>query len=266
MRLPRARISVEWVNITKRDVMVLVVIIALGLVFAKGWSKGSSVFGFESPFWDLGLIPILTALVIGTCRVGGRDAIRRRFLLGFGIFGLAAITVYIVSLSRGARWSLVSALLPFQTGMMLAPDVGMSWKDLTFWRILVDTAILASLPLVVATLGGVMFSVRFTIRRIAVAVAIMAMVLAALIGVARRIRRFDDLATYHRSQIVGQVYGMVGTDGTMTYVPSSLDRNRKPVTPHQQRMDRWHMQMAKRYLHAAARPWLEVTLDLPPPE
>ena len=65
---------------------------------------------------------------------------------------------------------------------------------------------------------------------------------------------------------MGQVYGMVGTDGTMTYVPSSLDRNRKPVTPHQQRMDRWHMKMAKRYLHVAARPWLEVTLDSPPPE
>ena len=54
MRRPRAKISVEWVDFTKRDVMVLVVMVAIGLVFAKGWSRGSSVFGFESPFWDLG--------------------------------------------------------------------------------------------------------------------------------------------------------------------------------------------------------------------
>jgi hypothetical protein len=118
--------------------MVLVVIIVIGLVFANGWSKGSSVFGFESPFWNLGLIPILTALVIGACRFGGCDADRRRFVLGFEIFGLAAITAYIVSCSRPARWSLVSALLPFQTGLMLAPDVRMSWKDLTFGRMLGD--------------------------------------------------------------------------------------------------------------------------------
>jgi hypothetical protein len=44
---------------------LFLVIIAIGLVFANGWSKGSSAFGFESPFWDLGLVPILTALAIG---------------------------------------------------------------------------------------------------------------------------------------------------------------------------------------------------------
>jgi hypothetical protein len=264
MRLPRARISVEWVDITMRDAMVLVVIIAMGLVFVRGWSKGSSIFSFESPFWDLGLIPILTALVIGACCVGGCDAIRRRFLLGFEIFGLAGVTAYMVSCSRPARWSLVSALLPFQTGLMLAPDVGASWKNLVFWNILVDTAVLTSLPLMVATLGGVMFSVRFTMRRIAVAVAVIAMVLGALVGVGRRIRRFDDLGAYHRNQIVGQLYGMVGADGTFMYVPSSLDRNGKPVTPHQQRMDRWHEQMTQRYWRSARHPWLDVTLDPPP--
>ena len=266
MRRPQVKISVESVDITKRDVMVLVVMIAIGLVFAKGWSKGSSVFGFESPFWDLGLIPVLTALVIGACRVGGCDPIRRRFLLGFGIFGLAAVAAYMVSLSGTARWSLVSALLPFQTGLMLAPDVGASWKNLIFWNILVDTAILMSLPLIVATLGGVVFSVKFTMRRIAVAVAVIAMVLGALVGVGRRIRRFDDLGAYHRDQIVGQLYGTVGADGTMLYVPSSLDRNGRPVTPHQQRMDRWHEQMAHRYWHAARHPWLDVTLDPLPRE
>src|SRR5208283_6190263 len=98
----------------------LVVMIALGLVFAKGWSRGTSIFSFESPFWDLGLIPILTALVISVGRVGRCDAISRRFLIGFGIFGSAAVIAYIVSCSRPARWSLVSSLLPFQTGFKLS--------------------------------------------------------------------------------------------------------------------------------------------------
>jgi hypothetical protein len=266
MRPPGAKIGHEWVRITKRAGVVLVVMMAIGLVFAVGWSKGLSILGFESPFWDLGLIPILTALVIGACCFGGCDADRRRFVLGFVILGSAAITAYIASCSRPARWSLVSALLPFQTGLMLAPDVGKSWKDLTFGRILVDTAILASLPLVVAALGGVMFSVRFTMRRIVATVAVIAMVLEALVGVRRRMRRFDELGAYHRDQIIGRLRGRVGADGTMTYVPSSVDRNGKPVTPHQQMMDRWHERMAQRYWHAAYRPWLNVTLDPPPPE
>ena len=177
MKLPRIRIGVEWAEVTKRDVMVLVVISAVGLVLAAGWSKGSSIFGFESPFWDLGLIPILTALVIGACRLGGAPAGRRRFLLGFELFGLVAVAAYVASCSRTARWSPVSALLPFQTGLMLAPDVGASWKTLVFWNILVDVAILVSLPLIVAALGGVMFSVRFTMRRIAVTVAVIAVIL-----------------------------------------------------------------------------------------
>jgi hypothetical protein len=266
MRLPRARISVEWVDITKRDVVLLVAMIGIGLVLVGGWSKGSSILGFESLYWDLGLIPIVTSLVIGACRIGRCDAVRRRFLLGFEVFGLAAVTAYTLSCSRPARWSLVSALLPFQTGFMLAPDVGASWKNLIFWNILVDTAILASLPLIVASVGGVMFSVRFTMRRIAVAVAVIAIVLGALVGVGRRMRRFADLGTYHRDQIVSQLYGIPGADGTMLYVPSSRDRNGKPVTPYQQRMDRWHEQMAQRYWRASRHPWLDVALDPPPRE
>jgi hypothetical protein len=57
MRRPRVRITVERVGITKQDVMVLVVVMAVAMVLARGWSQGASAFGFESPFWDLGLIP-----------------------------------------------------------------------------------------------------------------------------------------------------------------------------------------------------------------
>jgi hypothetical protein len=64
----------------------------------------------------------------------------------------------------------------------------------------------------------------------------------------------------------GMLDGALGADGTMTYIPSSVDQNGKPVTPHQQRMDRWHEEMAQRYWRAARRPWLGVALDPPPHE
>jgi hypothetical protein len=158
----------------------------------------------------------------------------------------------------------VSAFLPFQTGLMLAPDVGASWTDLKLWNILVDTAILASLPLILAAVGGVMFSVRFTLRRIVVVVAVIAAVLAVLVSLGRRIRRFDDLASYHRSQVVGVVYAHSGPEGATILVPSSVDWAGKPVTPRQQILDRWHLQMFQKYLRAARYPWLDVTPDATP--
>jgi hypothetical protein len=52
MKLPRVRISVDWVDITKKDAMVVVVMMAVAFVVAGAWSKGSSIIGFESPYWD----------------------------------------------------------------------------------------------------------------------------------------------------------------------------------------------------------------------
>jgi hypothetical protein len=266
MRRPRARINVEWVDLTTRDVTLLAVMIAIGLALVVSWSGGSSIFRFESPFWDLGLIPILSALAVAACRLGNGPPDRRRFRHGFVLFGLAAVAAYVASCSQTARWSLVSALLPYQTGLMLAPDVGASWTSLVFWNILVDTAVLASLPFVVATVGGVLFSARFTTRRIAVWVAIIALVVGTVVGVGRRVRRFDQLAAFHRRQIVGQMVIMRGADGRMSYVPSGRDRSGTRLTPHERKMDRWHEKMAQRYLHAARYPWLDVTLDPPPAE
>jgi len=266
MRLRRPRIRLEWIEFTTTNVMFLAVIVAIGFVIAARWSKGSSILGFESPYWDLGLIPILSALVVGAFRFERCDAIRRRFILGFEIFGLAAVAGYIVSCSRPARWSLVSALLPFQTGLMLAPDVGMSWTSLKLWQILVDTAILTSLPLVAATVGGAIFSVRFTMRRIVVGVAVIALVLGGLVGILRRIRRYDELGAYHRDQIVCRVRRIPRADGTLMYLLEALDPSGKPVTPYQYRIDEWHMQMSERYWRAASHPWLDVKVDPPPRE
>ena len=40
MRVPRAKIVVEWPEITKKDLMVVVVITAIGFVCAEGLVQG----------------------------------------------------------------------------------------------------------------------------------------------------------------------------------------------------------------------------------
>lgn len=240
-----------------------------GSAFAFRWSLGASVFGFESPYWDLGLIPILTAIAVLAARASGGDGRRSRFLLGFKVFGSAAAVAYFLSCSRPARWSLVSALLPFQTGFFLSPGVGMRWQDVSFWKILVDITVLASLPLVVASVGGIIceWAARVTLRRIAVAVAVIALVFGGLVIFVRRVRRFDDLARYHRSQIVGVPQRAMIVDGMIVGIEvSSVDVNGRTITPRQRLLNEWHARMFQSYLRAARRPWLDVKLEPPPLE
>jgi hypothetical protein len=245
----------------------LVAALIAGAPFAFGWSEGSSVFSFESPYWDLGLIPILAALVIFAVRGSEGDGRRFRFMLGFEVFGLAAIAAYFISCSRPARWSPVSALLPFQTGLMLSPGVGRRWQDLSFWKILVDLAILASLPLIVASVGGMICAAKVTIRRIAVAVAVIALVLGGFVSIVRRVRRFDDLARYHRSQIIGVPQREVMNDGMIVGLEvSSVDVRGRPVTPRRRLLNEWHARMFQRYRRAARQPWIDVQPESPPPE
>jgi hypothetical protein len=252
----------------KNKIIPFVAVAVVGFILALRWYKGSSVFGFESPYWDLGLIPILAALAINAVRTKVADGRRPRFLLGFEVFGLAAGAVYFVSCSRPARWSLVSALLPFQTGFMLSPGIGKRWQDLSFWKILVDMAVLASLPLIVALVGGMMFAVRFTTRRIVVAVAVIAMVLGGLVNFVRRVRRFDGLASYHRLRIIGVAQrSVIGDDGMIVGLElSPVDVKGKPVAPRQRLLNQWHARMFQRYLRAARRPWLDVQPEPPPSE
>jgi len=247
---------------------LVVAIAVVGFILAFRWSRGSSVFGFESPFWDLGVIPILAALAIIAVRGRTADVRRHRFLVGFGVFGLAAVAAYFVSCSRPARWSPVSVLLPFQTRFKLSPDIGGRWQDLSVWKILVDMAVLASLPLIVALVGGMMFAVRFTTRRIVVVVAVIAMVLGGLVNFVQRVRRFDDLASYHRSQIIGVAQrNVIDDDGMIIGLElSTIDLKGNPVAPRQRLLNQWHARMFQRYLRAARRPWLDVQPEPPPSE
>jgi hypothetical protein len=252
----------------KNKTILFVAVAVVVFILAFRWSRGSSVFGFESPYWDLGLLPILAALAILAVRASAADGRHLRFIFGFEVFGLAVVAAYFVSCSRPARWSLVSALLPYQTGLMLSPDIGKRWQDLSFWRILVDMAVLASLPLIVALVGGLMFAVRFTTRRIVVVVAVIAMVLGGFVNFIRRVRRFDDLASYHRSQIIGVAQrNVIDDDGMIVGLEvSPVDVKGSPVAPGQQLLNQWHARMFQKYLRAARRPWLDVQPEPTPSE
>lgn len=233
---------------------------------ALRWPWGLSLFGFESPYWDLGLLPIVTALMLGAICIKGTDGARRRFLIGFVVCGFVAAVAYVVSCSRPARWSLVSVLQPFQTGFMLAPEMRTTWTNLTLWGIVVDTVILVLLPLVPAALGGVVCSVRLTLRRVMVAIAVIAVCLAGIVSTIRRARQHDRMGHFHRSQIVGVLYSRAGPGAKLVVYHRAVDRNGKAVSSHQQRMDRWHEAMAQEYWHASYYPWSGAVKEIPLPE
>jgi hypothetical protein len=230
---------------------LLIAVVALSWG-AMRWPRGLSLFGFESPYWDLGLLPILSALLLVPIRFRSSG---KRFLTGFEVCGVAATIAYSLSCMRPAKWSIVSVLLPFQTGYLLAPGRRTTLGDLKPWGIFVDTVILVLLPLLPAILGGVIASVRITLRRLMVSVAVLAIIFGAPINTIRRARHYDRLGLYHRKQVVGQVWSRIGPDGKQFTEISAIDRKGKAVSPRQQKVDRWHEAMAQKYWHAPYYPW-----------
>jgi hypothetical protein len=162
----------------------------LGIIAAATWSRGCSIFGFDSPFWDLGLLPALAGLIIGISHLNGP---RRRFVIGFEVCGILSAVAYVVSCSRPARWSIVSALLPFQTGFWLMPEMKKSWTALNPWEMLADLVVLVAIPLLPALGGGLLASIRITLRRSMIAVAIIAIMLGLATSYLRRVRHYERM-------------------------------------------------------------------------
>jgi hypothetical protein len=241
------------------DLARLMVGIAALLWAVTRWSLGRSCFGFESPYWDLGLLPILALLVVAAGR--SEQGPRRRFQIGFEVCGALAAVVYTISCLRNARWNPVSVLQPYQTGFQLMPEMKSSVWNLNPWGAFVDTVILVSIPVLPAVLSGVAASARITLRRIMVTTAIIALIFAGFIQTARRARHNDRMGLYHREQVVGVLYWRL--DGK--FEPLPRDRNGKAVSLKQQGLDRWHEAMAQRYWHAPYFPWSATVKESPPP-
>jgi hypothetical protein len=109
---------------------------------------------------------------------------------------------------------------------------------------------------------------RFTVRRLMIAVAFLALFLGGWVWMERKSARFSDLANWHHSQITCIFDGCMGADGEFVYEATSLPQRDgdPPVSLRQQRIDTWHRQISMKYWAAARRPWLPVEPDPPEPE
>jgi hypothetical protein len=92
--------------------------------------------------------------------------------------------------------------------------------------------------------------VRFTVRRMMVAVAMLAALLAIGAGLQRRQARFERLFSYHR--------GLAGPMIIHSFDPGS------PTS--KTASGRWHWDLSMKYADAARRPWLPVAPDPPEPK
>ncbi len=169
--MKRPRISIA-------GLMILVALIAidqaalLNLVGLTPSGVGQSPFGFESTFWDLGLLPILNGLGLGVLGKGRFRGRSRRFLLGFEVAGLGAVLAYGACCLPPAGRNPLSMFLPFESGIRLSPNpyglrpVRVSYycntpgvsglRRATSGGMVGDAGILAMLPLLVASMGGLL--------------------------------------------------------------------------------------------------------------
>ena len=92
--------------------------------------------------------------------------------------------------------------------------------------------------------------VRFTVRRLMIAVAVAGVALGAWGIVARRRARFERLFSHH--------FGLAGPSVNRSFDPG----HRVFVTAK----GRWHHDLAMKYAEAARRPWLPVVPDPPEPD
>lgn len=113
---------------------------------------------------------------------------------------------------------------------------------------------------------------RFTVRRLMVVVAIVAMILGVWLWAERRRARFSALESWHDRQVLWDVCiiaGHPGPDGEYVWEAEPRPRPLKPGTPraspHQLRISTWHYRLASKYRRAARYPWLPVEPDPPEP-
>ena len=104
--------------------------------------------------------------------------------------------------------------------------------------------------------------VRFTIRQLMIAIAIVGLWLVPIVEEERYRRAsdfFKSVATYHESRTVA------ATACSRTMRCGFRDPRGEIMTSAEVRAIAWHKQLAEKYSHAAAHPWLPVESDLPPP-
>jgi hypothetical protein len=104
-------------------------------------------------------------------------------------------------------------------------------------------------------------SVRFTVRRMMITVAVVALWLIPITFMERQ-HRFRRLAQYHRDAGGGPFFISLLSPEGEAYL-NELGRKASLLSPERLK---WHRELADKYGQAAARPWLPVSPDPPPPE
>src|SRR4051812_46996523 len=107
--------------------------------------------------------------------------------------------------------------------------------------------------------------VRFTVRRMMLAVAIAAVALGSTAELKRRSDRFRRLAEEHNQRvIVGRMVTRRG-GGTREFF---YDRSGNPVPEWERHLlkDAWHAKLKIKYYEASRHPWLPVPPDPPEPK
>ena len=103
---------------------------------------------------------------------------------------------------------------------------------------------------------------RFTIRRLMVAVAVLAMVIGAIEGLRRRRESFEERAKMFAQKVSDafndeQNYRMSHRSSTFAYDP-------RTTSAYNQLVEHYSA-LQEKYQQAAARPWLPVAPDAPEP-
>jgi hypothetical protein len=107
---------------------------------------------------------------------------------------------------------------------------------------------------------------RFTVRRLMLAIAILALPLG--IWGRREYRRitFERLASDHRSRIKGLILGRGGPFGYGLWGLESGSHPARLLTDRERQLDRYHMDLFRKYFEAARSPMSPVPPDPPEPE
>src|SRR4051794_20639620 len=103
---------------------------------------------------------------------------------------------------------------------------------------------------------------RSTTRNRRIAVAVVGFILGSVLV---RSLLFWRLADYHNSQVVGVEYKIVMLKPSRLCVEVWFDTQGSEVSPRQVLKYQWHRHLYYKYSGAAARPWLPVEPDPPPP-
>ncbi len=100
--------------------------------------------------------------------------------------------------------------------------------------------------------------VRFTVRRLMVAVAIVAAVLAGLEALRMRRAEFQRVSVLHRRHLL--------TLGRWELLDPVAQRADEEAQARGDPRKSWHLHLADKYRRAARYPWLPVAPDPPEPE